>query len=220
MPEAETDRAMAKRLGRPALIIALVVLALAVVNVGSFMILANPGLALMGYIAVGLAFVGGTILVLIGFAVNVSQCRSAWRAHVLALAILSGVFCFCFFTGSVLDLLRIRTNIVLAFTGGQGELQSWAIDLLEQFSDNPEYDSDTRGIPKQYWSRQVRWLRPGRITIQSTFRNGQKWVFLGYPIPHEGMGIMVGPPGAVPPDEPNWDWHWHQFGDGMYYWTT
>ena len=122
--------------------------------------------------------------------------------------------------GRLGGLLGLRTSIVLAMTGGPDELQSWAVDLLGQFGDDQEYGQGMDDIPRQYWSRQVRWLRPTSVGITPMFKAGQNAVFLDYYIPHEGLGIVVGPPGAAPPDDPDDSWRWRRFGDGLYYWTT
>ena len=96
---AEADGANAKRWKRAALTVALVVATLAAAHVVGFMILADLSWALYGLIPVGLAFLVGVIVVLIGFAANMAYCPSNWRAHVPALAIFLGIFCFYFFTG-------------------------------------------------------------------------------------------------------------------------
>ncbi len=204
---------IANRLKRQPLVVALSVLALAAAHVIAFMILASPTLAIMGYLTVGLAFLIGIVLLPGSLLMNLSS----WRTHTLALAILAGVFAFYFVGGSLIHLLHYRTRLVLALTGGQKELQSWAADILTQPRDQTEYEAWPYVIDRQHWPRQVRRLRPVKVSIQPMFKDGQEGVILYYPIPHEVLAIVIGPPGAVPPDDADRRGSCRRFGDGLYY---
>lgn len=75
-------------------------------------------------------------------------------------------------------------------------------------------------IDRQDWPRQVRWLHPAKVIITPIFKDGREGVLLDYPMPHEVMGIVIGPPGAVPPEDADGYGWWQQFGDGLYYWSS
>ncbi len=205
----------ANRLKGQPLVVALGVLALAAAHVIAFMIFANGPLAILGYLAVGAAFLVGVVLVLASLVVNVPR----WRTHVVALAVLAGVFSFHFFGGSLVNLLHYRTSLVLALTGGQDELQSWAVEVLAQPREQTEDYMSSYPVDRKDWPRQVRWLRPSTVSIEPLFNDRQKGILLDYHIPHEALGIVIGPPDAVPPADDRL-WHWRRFADGLYYWSS
>lgn len=201
------------------LAVALGVFALAAIHVVTFLILASAVLAMLGYLAVGLAFLTGVILILGSLVVNVPRYLPSRRTHVVALAILAGVFCFYFFGGRLVDLLHYRTRLVLALTGGEDELRSWAVGVLAQPREQTEYPVSSYRVDRQRWSPQVRWLRPSKVSIEPMFKDGQQGVLLDYHIPHEGLGIVIGPPGSVPPEDPGRAYAWLRIGDGLYLWS-
>ncbi|MBN1362947.1 MAG: hypothetical protein JW993_20275 [Sedimentisphaerales bacterium] len=200
--------------------IALGVLAVATIHVGTFMIVPDGRLGMFGYVVVGAAFLVGVVLVVGSLEMKVPRRWSFWCAHALALAILAGVFCFYFFGGSLIDLLHYRTSLVLALTGGQDELHSWAAEILAQPREPAEYEGAPCYVDRQHWSRQVRWLRPSKVTIMPMFKDGQEGVVLDYDVPHEITVIVIGPPGAVPPEDSGSAYMWLRFGDGLYFWSS
>jgi hypothetical protein len=74
---------------------------------------------------------------------------------------------------NIFSLVDLRMRLAVMFTGGQDDLQAWAVTLLDQPHDflNPD-DGDPR-VPMGRWSKQVRRLKPGRVWIERVFENDQ-----------------------------------------------
>jgi hypothetical protein len=202
------------------MIAALGVLALATIHVVTFMIFANATMAILWCLVVVLASLVGVVMVLRSLAMAASRHWTIWCTHVVALAILASVFCFYWFGGRLLDLLYYRTSLMLALTGGREELQSWATDVLAQPRGPREHEGAPYVVERKRWSRQVRWLRPSRVSIWPIFKNGQEGLVLDYDVPHEVCALVIGPPGAVPAEDSGTARGWLRIADGLYFWFS
>ncbi len=124
-------------------------------------------------------------------------------------------------------LLNLRMRGLVAMTGGQGRLQSWAVEVVAQPRDGENGRSSIEetftqwDVPRSSWSKQVRRLRPGRVFIERVFRDGQEGVLLRYGGGFLHWYIVIGPPGSVPDpklDENLADSDWFRWSDGVYCW--
>lgn len=121
-------------------------------------------------------------------------------------------------------LIDLRTRLVVALTGGQDELQSWAMQLLDKDRDRMD-DSRRWDVPKEYWSQQVRriyWIQPTGVSVDNFFENNQRGVRLIFGGGFFHWSIVIGPPGSVPDPKLNdfvLDSFWIRWRDGIYNWA-
>lgn len=113
-------------------------------------------------------------------------------------------------------------RLAVAFTGGQGELQAWAVSLLDGPRDHLDFDGwEHWRVPREAWSHQVQRLRPNGVNIVPVFENGREAVVLGYGGGFFHWWIVVGRPGSQPDpklNDPNIDSRWIRWADGIYDW--
>lgn len=123
--------------------------------------------------------------------------------------------------GNYANLIDLRTRLAVATTGGQEQLQAWAITLLGEYSDRMDPHDEEQRVPQEDWSKQVRRLKPNSVYIASVFEKGQKGVVLNYGSGFFHWWIVIGPPGSRPDprlNDPNSDDFWHRWADGIYDW--
>jgi len=99
--------------------------------------------------------------------------------------------------------LNLHCRMRVAVTGGQEELQSWALELMAKPRDQIEVSAwSDKGayewtVQKQHWSRQVRRLNPKRIRIERPLGNDREIVHLLYGGGFLHWSIGVGQPKAI-----------------------
>ena len=123
--------------------------------------------------------------------------------------------------------LNLHCRMRVAMTGGQEELQSWALELMAKPRDQIEtYDEPDAvayewTVPKRHWSKQVRRLNPKRIRIERSFKNGQEIVCLLYGGGFLHWSIGVGQPKAIDDlavEMKAADRVWFRWSDGISCW--
>jgi hypothetical protein len=166
------------------------------------------------------ALLVGGISVLIGLAnkANWRMPRLSQHLGILA-AIVATVFC-C----SANRLVSLRAQVVVMATGGQGQLQSWALQVLDEDPSLgvPGDWPHVWQVPVDKWSDQVRRLQPNHVYVADLFANHQRAVRLTYGGGFFHWEIVVGPPGGViaPKLEDRLPFsQWFRWGDGIYYLT-
>lgn len=165
----------------------------------------------------------GGVGVLTGLAQKVNRSRGRVLQHAAALAaVVTLLYVLSIGPGHPLCLLDYRNRAAVALTGGQRNLQSWAVELLAKPRDDTEPDGwQEWRVPKKYWSNQVRRLGPNHVTVVRFSPAGQQWVCLAYGGGFLHWRILIGPPGSIP--DPNIrgdlpDSYWFRWGDGIYDW--
>ncbi len=114
-----------------------------------------------------------------------------------------------------MGLIGLRTRALIAWTGGQDELQAWAVKLLAKPRDSEQADGSGWLVPAEDWSAQVRRLK-AKVRIDPLFEGEREAVRLGYGAAFFHWYVVVGPPGSVPGERPLGDWY--RWGDGIYAW--
>jgi hypothetical protein len=123
--------------------------------------------------------------------------------------------------GNYFGLIDLRTRLAVARTGGQEQLQAWAIALLDEYSDRMDPHDMEERVPQEDWSKQVRRLKPDSVHISAVFENAQKGVLLSYGSGFFHWWIVIGRPGSQPDpklNDPNSDNFWYRWADGIYDW--
>ncbi len=105
-------------------------------------------------------------------------------------------------------------------TGGQGQLQAWAVEVLARPREQMEEDGSGWVVPREQWSQQVRQLG-AHVRIDPLFKDEREGVCLGYGGGFFHWYIVVGLAGSVP--DPNDEKEhpsdvWYRWGDGVYGW--
>jgi len=143
-----------------------------------------------------------------------------WKHIGVLLTILVLSFLLTVGPGNYIRLLDLRARLTVALTGGQEELQAWAVALLDEPRDPNSPDVwRERGVPRERWSKQVRRLRPGAVQIEPAFENGGEAVALCYGGGFFHWYIVVGRSGSRPDpscNQPNSDIFWYHWADGIY----
>jgi len=122
--------------------------------------------------------------------------------------------------GNYLSLINLRTRGRVAMTGGQDQLQVWAVEVLAKPREQMQQDGSGWLVPREEWSEQVRHLGGG-VRIDPLWEGGRSAVRLCYGGGFFHWYIVVGPPGSAP--DPNlvkerpFD-AWYRWGDGVYGW--
>lgn len=170
-----------------------------------------------------LSLLFGAVAVIIGLALKVNRSRSRYWKHVAVLSA-NVVFLYLLSVGpaNYFALIDVRARLAVALTGGQGELQAWAVGLLAVPREGMIERMESRRVPTEHWSRQVRRLRPNSVHIGPFFKDTQPGVSLGYGGGFFHWWIIVGPPGSLPnprlSDPNNFDDSWIRWSDGIYDW--
>jgi hypothetical protein len=117
--------------------------------------------------------------------------------------------------------MNLRLRGLVALTGGEDKLQSWAMEVLAQADKSiDEHDSNWH-VPREDWSGQVHWLKPKQVNVQQDFQDDMKLVYLCYGGGFFHWNIVIGPPAFVresKPDGPLSDRTWIRWRDGVYCW--
>jgi hypothetical protein len=178
----------------------------------------DPICFLLGLLMLLSLFFGGGA-VLAGLALKANRRRVRLGKHVgVLLVIIMLLYLLTIGPGNYFALIDLRTCLAVAWTGGQGRLQAWAVELLAKPRDGMEEDW---GVPKQYWSEQVHRLRPGSVFFAPVFEDRQWAVCLNYGSAFFHWSIVVGPPGSRPDPKsngPTGDDVWYRWRDGLYDW--
>jgi hypothetical protein len=123
--------------------------------------------------------------------------------------------------GKYANLIDLRTRLAVALTGGQGQLQTWAVALLDEPRDHADHDDWEQRIPQEHWSKQVRRLKPNSVYISPVFEEGQEGVLLSYGGGFFHWWIVIGRPDSRPSQrlsDPNSGNSWLRWADGIYDW--
>jgi hypothetical protein len=169
-----------------------------------------------------LSLLFGGVAVLAGLVLKANRRRPRLWMHIgvfLANTVL--LYVLSIGPGNYFALIDSRTRLAVALTGGQDELQGWAVELLAKSRDGMEENGGDSRISKQYWSEQVHRLRPGSVSIAPVFEDRQWAVCLGYGSAFFHWSIVVGPPGSRPDPKsngPTGDDVWYCWRDGLYDW--
>lgn len=143
-----------------------------------------------------------------------------WKHIGVLLTILVLSFLLTVGPGNYIRLLDLRARLTVALTGGQEELQAWAVALLDEPRDPNSPDVwRERGVPRERWSKQVRRLRPNQVCVQPVFESEGEGVCLHYGSSFFHWWIVVGRPGSRPDlslNAPNSDIFWYRWADGIY----
>jgi len=163
----------------------------------------------------------GIISALVGLAQKRNRYTPYLWRYVGVLAVLVGMVAFLSPGLGTLRLLNLHCYTRVAMTGGQNELQSWAVDLLAQPRDPMHQDGSGWRIPREQCSKQVWRLKPKRISIEQLFQNDQEGVRLMYGGGFLHWYIVLGPPGSLP--DPKFEENltendWFRWSDGVYCW--
>lgn len=191
------------------------------------------GTLLMGYLECclfslvsGIALPLGAIAVLLGSFQKPNRKRPRLWQNI---AVLGGIVVLGYMLtigpANPIGLLNLRVWARVAWTGGQNELQSWAVDVLSQPRDEENIsvsEDDTPiqwAVPASLWSKQVRRLRPKRVFIERLFEGGQEGVRLGFGGGFLHWYMAIGPLGSVvdtDSSEASSDSSWFRWADGIY----
>jgi hypothetical protein len=180
-------------------------------------------LAVFLVLPVLLTLLCGAVLVLVGLAQKANRQRPRLWKHIgTLLSILALLYLLSIGPCNASDLFNQHVRLTVLLTGGQDELQSWAVDLLGKPRDGMDHDGGTRWtIPQEYWSPQVRRLGPAKVFVDSIFENEGEGVCLFYGGGFLHWSIVAGPPGSRPNPEfdyPARDSIWFRWADGLYNW--
>lgn len=158
----------------------------------------------------------GFVSALVGLAQKRNRCTPyVWR-YVGVLVVLVGQVAFLIPGLGTIRLLNLHCRMRVALTGGQDELQAWAVELLAKPRDPMHQDGSGWRIPREEYSKQVRRLKPKRISVERLFQNNQEGVRLMYGGGFLHWNIVIGPPGLVP--DPSLRDVWFRWSDGVYCW--
>jgi hypothetical protein len=171
-----------------------------------------------------LSLLFSAVAVFVGLVVGAKRRRSRRWMHVgVFVANLVLLYVLSIGPGNYFGLMDLRTRLSVLLTGGQKPLQAWAVGLLAQGREGMQEDGwDWWRVPKRYWSKQVRHLRPTDVAIAPVFEERRSAVCLNYGSGFFHRSIVVGPPGSRP--DPNvsnsstGDDIWHRWRDGLYDW--
>jgi hypothetical protein len=141
-----------------------------------------------------------------------------WQ-RIVTLAVIIALLCFFTFGREGAHLANLRARAGVAVTGGQHELQSWAVQILANYRQLlPESRSLEWDVPKEQWSDQVCRLAPTRVFVGLAVFQGDGeavCVVLGGGLCESR--IVVGRPNTGPiEDYERYLGHWLRWGDGIY----
>jgi len=186
------------------------------------LLLGWDGIACLLGLLMLLSLLGGGISVLSGLALRANrQGTRLWKHVGVLLGILSTLFVLTVGPGNYFRLIDLRSRLAVAMTGGQDQLQTWAVAVLAKPRDQMHGDGQDWIVPQEDWSDQVRRLKPIRIYIKPVFANGGEGVCLPYGSGFFHWWIVIGRPGSRPDpkfNDPNQDEWWLRWGDGIYDW--
>jgi len=146
----------------------------------------------------------GFVSALVGLARKQNRCAPHALRYVGVLVGLVALLLFLIPGLGTIRLLNLHSRMRVARTGGQDELQSWAVDLLAQSRDGMEIRLETQEqveqweVPQSYWSKQVSRLKPTHIFIERLFQGDQDGVRMMYGGGFFHWYIVVGPAGSAP----------------------
>lgn len=185
---------------------------------------------LMWTVPVCCVLLGGFISALVGLAERSNRFGPHRRCYVVVLVVMVSTALFLIPALGIMRLLNLHCRTRVALTGGQGALQSWAVDLLARPRGelDPRYEAEEEAhqlpVPESCWSKQVARLKPRKVLIDQFFKDDQESVRLCYGGGFLGHWyVVVGPPGAIPDPKLNDGWPnspWFRWGDGVYCWIT
>ena len=203
------------------------VLAITVVCVAGVLIAGYPTCCLFALVT-GIALPLGGVAVILGLFQKSNRTRPRlWHNLATLTAIVALLYLLTFGLGGPIGLLNLRMRGLVALTGGQDALQSWAVDVLAKPRDRMEgLDWSDQvafkwAVPREHWSKQVRRLDPKHVRIERLFQNDQEGVRLMYGGGFLHWYIVLGPPGSVP--DPKFEENlaendWFRWSDGVYCW--
>ena len=200
-------------------------IAVTIVCVVAMFISGFPTCCLFGLVT-GLVLPLGAIAAVVGLFQKRNHRQPRLWQNVATLATIVGLlYLLTFGPGNPFGLLNLRMRGLVALTGGQEELQSWAVDLLTQPRDSMDVvlsvgdKPEKWAVQEEYWSKQIRQLRPKRVIIERLFEGDKEGVCLRYGGGFLHWYVIVGPPGSIPDpklDEDPPDSFWLRWRDGVY----
>ncbi len=211
----------ATRRESPHLRIGLVTLGIGGLYVAAVLLLGWPRPCLLMPLAL-LSLLFGAVAVIAGLILKANRERPHLWIHVaVLLADIALLYLLSVGPGNYFGLLDLRSRVAVALTGGQDELQAWAVGLLAEPREGMIEDGAGWRVPKEQWSKQVCRLRPGSITIRPVFKDNQQGVSLNYGGGFFHWSVVVGPRGSQPNprlNDPNSSDSWIRWSDGIYDW--
>ncbi len=191
------------------------VVAVAVVGVGVTLVARYP-FGMWSYMLMELAL----LCLVIGSVVDLIRGQTPlWHSLGTCVVAVGLLYVMTLGPGNFMGLMNLRTRARVAMTGGQDQLQAWAVEVLTRPRELMEQEGLSWVVPREQWSEQVRRLRPNvrLVRIDPLLEGGRNAVRLGYGGGPFHWYIVIGPPGSAPrrnsPDE-----LWYQWGDGIYDW--
>ena len=201
--------------------IGLVTLGVAGLYVAGVLLLGWPTPCLLMPLAL-LSLLFGAVVVIAGLILKANRERPRlWKHVAVLLADIAMLYLLSLGPGNYFALLDLRSRVAVALTGGQDELQAWAVGLLAEPREGMIENGAGWRVPKEHWSKQVCRLRPGSITIRPVFKDNQQGVSLNYGGGFFHWSVVVGPPGSEPSpklEDPNSLDSWIRWSDGIYDW--
>ncbi len=206
----------------PHLRVALAALGVAGAYVASVLVFGWSGVPILMGLLMFLSLIFGGVSALAGLTLKANRQRPRLRKHIgVLLAIVALLYLLTIGPGNYFRLIDLRARLAVAVTGGQDELQAWALGLLGKPPEGIEGDGGYGRVPKVYWSKQVHRLRPNSVTIAEVFENRQRGVCLNYAGGFFHWTIVAGPLYSRPDPalaDPNSDNSWFYWADGLYDW--
>jgi len=163
----------------------------------------------------------GLICALVGLAKKQNRHRTQTCSYIASLIIIARQVLFLIPGLGTIRLLNLHCRMRVAMSGGQSDLQAWAVELLAQPRDPMHQDGSGWRIPREECSKQVQRLKPKRISVEQLFENDQEGVRLMYGGGFLHWNIVLGPPGSVPDpkfEETLTENDWFRWSDGVYCW--
>lgn len=191
------------------------VVAVAAVGVGVTLVAGYP-FGMLSYVVMELAL----LCLAIASVVRLIRGQTPiWHSLVTCVVAVGLLYVVTLGPGNFMGLINLRTRARVAMTGGQDQLQAWAVEVLGKPRELMEQDGLSWRIPREQWSEQVRRLRPKArlVRIDPLLEGGRNAVRLGYGGGFFHWHIVVGPPGSVPQRD-SVDELWYRWGDGIYGW--
>jgi hypothetical protein len=171
---------------------------------------------LLSVAAIPMLLIGG-MLTTLGLLLDRRRGRSfAWARLAILFSIVAILYAIIHVPGA--RLLDYHTQLLVARTGGRAQLQAWALDILAKpHAFNKEKEGQhANPLPEEYWSDQVRRLRPVAVNIGPVSGGKQDVVWLGYGRTLWQWSLVIGPPGFAPDPNEADRTLWMSWGNGLY----
>ena len=145
----------------------------------------------------GLTVLAGLVSASVGLAQKRNRRGPYRRRHIAVFVVSLALAAFLLPGLGTIRTLNLHCRMRVAVTGGQEELQAWAMEVLARPRDPMQEDGSGWRIPREECSRQVRRLNPKRIRIERSYGNDREIVRLMYGGGFFHWNIGIGPPDAI-----------------------